>query len=198
MTEDKKKHTPKTQVEAEKSETPTQEEKSQPVEAAAEEETVQKIDPTTELKAELEKSNQQAREYLDLLQRERADFTNYKRRVERDQCQLKQNVAADLIKKYLVVMDDMARALKNKPAEGEAAAWADGFDLIYRKLQNILEAEGITAMNCENELFDPTRHEAITQEESTTHQSGQIIEVVQQGFMLGERVIRPALVRVAR
>jgi molecular chaperone GrpE len=193
MIDDKKKHTHKTKNENEKSEMP-----AQPTEIPVSEDKAQKVETSVELQEKLEKSNQQAKDYLDLLQRERADFTNYKRRVERDQNQLKQNVAADLLKKYLVVMDDMARALKNRPVEGEAEGWAAGIELIYRKLQNIIETEGITAMNCENELFDPTRHEAITQEDSSTHQSGQIIEVVQQGFMLGDRVIRPALVRVAR
>lgn len=146
----------------------------------------------------LEEVENRAKEYFDGWQRERADFANYKRRVERDQATLSQNIAAEVIKKYLVVLDDLDRAMKMRPTEGEAAAWADGIELIYRKLQNILEAEGIKRIPAENEEFDPMRHEAISYEESPDHQSGQIIGVVQEGYMLGDRVLRPARVRVAR
>ncbi|GAP05544.1 MAG TPA: nucleotide exchange factor GrpE [Anaerolinea thermolimosa] len=146
----------------------------------------------------LEEVENRAREYFDGWQRERADFANYKRRIERDQATLSQTIAAEVIKKYLVVLDDLDRAMKMRPTEGEAAAWADGIELIYRKLQNILEAEGIKRIPAENEEFDPMRHEAISYEESPDHQSGQIIGVVQEGYMLGDRVLRPARVRVAR
>ncbi len=96
--------------------------------------------------------------------------------------------------------------MKNRPAEGapagttagEAAAWANGIELIVRKLQAILEAEGVRRIPAETEEFNPTRHEAITHEDSPDHKSGEIIEVVQQGYTLGDRVLRPALVRVAR
>ena len=146
----------------------------------------------------LEEVENRAKEYFDGWQRERADFANYKRRIERDQATLSQNIAAEVIKKYLVVLDDLDRAMKMRPTEGEAAAWADGIELIYRKLQNILEAEGIKRIPAENEEFDPMRHEAISYEESPDHQSGQIIGVVQEGYTLGDRVLRPARVRVAR
>ena len=71
-------------------------------------------------------------------------------------------------------------------------------ELVYRKLISLVESSGVTQMQVENEAFDPTRHEAITHEDSPDHQSGEIIEVVQQGYMIGDRVLRPALVRVAR
>ena len=70
--------------------------------------------------------------------------------------------------------------------------------MIHRKLMTLLEQEGVRRMEAEKESFDPTRHEAIMLEDSPDHESGQIIEVIQQGYMLGDRVIRPALVRVAR
>jgi molecular chaperone GrpE len=74
----------------------------------------------------------------------------------------------------------------------------DGIELIYRKLQSILEAEGLKRIQAEGQMFDPNFHEAILQEPSEEHESGQIIAVVQNGYMLGERVIRPAQVRVAK
>jgi molecular chaperone GrpE len=150
------------------------------------------------LQRELEQTRSQCDEYFDGWQRERADFTNYKKRIERDNAQAYQNALTSVIKKYLVILDDLERALKTRPTEGDGATWADGVALIHRKLATLLEQEGIRRMEAEKEIFDPNRHEAIILEDSSDHESGQIIEVIQQGYLLGDRVIRPALVRVAR
>ncbi len=150
------------------------------------------------LKKELEEAQAKAKEYFDGWQRERADFSNYKRRIDREQATLSQNITAEVIKKYLLVLDDLSRAMKMRPTEGAVSAWADGIDLIFRKLQNILEAEGIRRIPAEEEEFNPLRHEAISMEESKDHESGRVIEVLQDGYTLGDRVIRPARVRVAR
>ncbi|MDD5370190.1 MAG: nucleotide exchange factor GrpE [Anaerolineaceae bacterium] len=150
------------------------------------------------IKKELEECRTQSTSYFDGWQRERADFSNYRRRIEREQVQAYQNAVGNVTKKFLVVSDDLSRALKNCPTGGEAAAWAEGLDLIYRKLQQLLESEGVQKMDATGEQFDPNRHEAISHEDSPDHESGQIIEVVQDGYLLGDRVLRPALVRVAR
>jgi molecular chaperone GrpE len=147
---------------------------------------------------ELEESRLKANEYLEGWQRTLADFSNYKKRVDRDQAQVYQNAAGTIIKRFIEVLDDLDRALKNRPQEGEGAVWANGIELIYRKLITILENEGVKAMDIQGQVFDPNLHEAITLEESANHESGQIIEVLQQGYMLGDRVLRPALVRVAK
>ncbi len=151
-----------------------------------------------ELNTELEKVRNESREYFEGWQRERADFANYKKRIERDQMQMAQAVNGTIIKKYLVVLDDLERALKNRPVEPEGAKWAEGIDLIYRKLQTILENENVKRIPAEDAEFDPNIHEAISHEDSPDHESGQVIEVLQQGYMLGDRVLRPALVRVAK
>lgn len=156
------------------------------------------ISNVDELKIELEKANQQAAENFEGWQRERADFLNYKKRIERDQITTLQAMKGDIYKKFLDVLDDLERALKAKPANGDGVAWAEGIECIYRKLLNSLEANGVTQMDAENKEFDPNLHEAITHEESPDHESGQIIEVIEQGYILGDRVIRPARVRVAR
>ena len=150
------------------------------------------------LRGELDQALDKAKENLDGWQRERADFMNYKKRVEREQSYLKENLAGEILKKYLVVLDDLERALKVRPTEGDAAAWADGIELVYRKLIGILESEGVKRIPAESEKFDPTRHEAITHEDSPDHESDDIIEVVRQGYTIADRVLRPALVRVAR
>jgi molecular chaperone GrpE len=147
---------------------------------------------------DMEQSRQKAQEYFDGWQRERADFLNYKKRLERDQEQRNNNFTMNFIKKYLVILDDLDRALKTRPMQGDGAGWSEGVELIYRKLQKYLEMEGVRPIPTDQKTFDPTLHEAITHEPSPDHESGEIIEVVQQGYMLGDRVLRPALVRVAQ
>lgn len=136
-------------------------------------------------------------EYLDGWQRSRADFANYKKRVDREQSVVYQNAASNILKRYLDVLDDLERALKNRPQEGDGATWAAGIELIYRKFLNILESEGVTQQQAQGAYFDPMLHEAISSEPHEDYDDGQIIEVIKNGYMQGERVLRPALVRVA-
>jgi molecular chaperone GrpE len=150
------------------------------------------------LRKELDEIRLKSDEYLEGWQRARAEFANFKKRIERERDQIQQNAAGNIIRRYLDVADDLERALKNRPQEGEGAAWAGGIELIYRKLLAVLAAEGVKPMEAEGQFFDPNLHEAISHEDSPDHESGQIIEVVQPGYMLGERVLRPASVRVAR
>lgn len=150
------------------------------------------------LKQELESTRSKSEEYLDGWQRSRAEFANYKKRVEREQAQIYQTTSSSIIKRYLEIIDDLERALNNRPQDGEGAVWADGVELIYRKFLSILENEGVFIMKAQGEQFDPNLHEAISSEENGEFKSGQIIEVVKQGYTQGERIIRPALVRVAR
>jgi molecular chaperone GrpE len=166
----------------------------QPVEIV-EQETLEENDT---LRQDLEQAQAKAEEYLDGWQRARAEFANYKKRVEREQAQVYQTAAGNILKRYLDVLDDMERALKNRPHKGEGKAWAEGIELIYRKLLTILENEGVKVMQAQGEMFDPNLHEAVTLEDNEQYESGQIIEVLQQGYTLGERVLRPAAVRVAR
>lgn len=149
-------------------------------------------------KAELEKATAQSATNLEGWQRERAEFLNYKRRIDREQLLQRQYLTGEVIKKYLVVLDDLDLALKNQPKEGEGAAWAEGISLITRKLQSIIDSEGIERINQDNVPFDPNLHEAISNEENLAFESGYIIEVVRQGYKLGDRILRPAMVRVAR
>ena len=135
-------------------------------------------------------------EYLDGWQRAIAEFSNYKKRIERDREQTQQNLTGSLVKRYLEVADDLERALKTRPQEGEGAAWANGVDLIYRKMLTILDSQGVKPMDALGQPFDPNRHEAIGQVENNVLPSGHIAEVVQSGYLMGERVLRPALVRI--
>ena len=154
----------------------------------------------TQLRSDLDAALAKANEYLEGWQRERAEFYNYKKRMEREQSQGSQNAFCNAVRRYLDIADDLARALKNKnrPAEGDGAIWAEGIDLIYKKLVGAFEADGVKMIDTDGKYFDPNLHEAISHEDSPAHDSGQIIEVVQPGYTLGDRVIRPARVRVAR
>jgi molecular chaperone GrpE len=136
-------------------------------------------------------------EYSDGWQRERADFTNYRNRILRDQETIKQNLTIDVVKKYLAVKDDIELALKNVPKNEENEDWLDGIRLIAQKLQNILDSEGVQRIPAENEIFDPNRHEAIASEDNPLFESGRVIEIIQQGYTIGDRVIRPARVKIA-
>lgn len=147
------------------------------------------------LEAQLTEAQNKAQEYLDALQRERADFVNYRRRVEQEKEQMAQWMTGETLKKILPVLDDLELALANRPA-GEP--WADGIELVYRKFQSILEKEGIVRIEAEGKPFDPNLHEAVMQEASETHASGTVIAVLRQGYLHGERVLRPSLVKVAQ
>ena len=139
-----------------------------------------------------------ADEYLDGWQRARAEFANYKKRIERDQEEARGRGAAALLAKILPIEDDLRRAVRERPESEGLAHWADGIELIQRKLEAVLEAEGVEIIPAEGVAFDPALHEAVTYEASNDHREGEIIEVIQQGYRLGERVLRPARVRVAR
>jgi molecular chaperone GrpE len=134
-------------------------------------------------------------EYKDGWARSQAEFQNYRKRIERDNELTYANMKGDIIKKVLPALDDLERALQNRPADD---AWASGIELIARKLQNILDNEGVKRIEAKGMAFDPTFHEAITHEPSDEVPSEHVIDVIQNGYMLGERVIRPALVRVAQ
>ncbi|RME06966.1 MAG: nucleotide exchange factor GrpE [Anaerolineae bacterium] len=149
------------------------------------------------LQTALEESKAQAAEYLDGWQRARAEFANYKKRIEREREQMQQNLAGEILKRYLPVVDDLELALKNRPQQGEGASWAEGIELIYRKMLSILEAQGVTPMQAEGQMFDPNLHEAVTRIQSDQHESDQIVEVVQQGYLIGDQVLRPARVVIA-
>ena len=148
-------------------------------------------------KEELAEAMAKADENLDGWQRAQADLANYRKRVEREREMTKDSIKTSVIKRYLDVSDDLVLALKNKPQEGEGAEWAEGIALISRKLETLLEGEGLTMIEADGQQFDPRVHEAVSQEDSEDHESGQIIDVLKPGYMLGDKVLRAALVRVA-
>ncbi|MCJ7717061.1 MAG: nucleotide exchange factor GrpE [Anaerolineales bacterium] len=149
------------------------------------------------LEISLDELKAKSEEYLDGWQRARAEFANYKKRVLREYTDIHQVARGEVIKLYLDIADDLERALQEKPETGEGETWAEGIGIIFQKLRTRLESEGIKPMNPIGEEFDPNIHEALMKEESDEYESGQIIEVMQEGYWIGDKVLRPALVRVA-
>ncbi len=151
------------------------------------------------LEKELSSLQAQVEEQQDGWLRTRADFDNYKKRVQRDAQRSHQDAVTSIIKVHLVIADDLERALKNKPEGKELAGWVNGIELIYQKLLNLIKNQGVERMDVNpGDEFDPNIHEAITQEEHPDYQDGQIIDIVQPGYQISDRIIRPAMVRVAR
>lgn len=165
-----------------------------PVEA----EPTEEVDELTALQQELEEQKAKAAEYLDGWQRARAEFANYKKRIEKEQEDMIKSANGAFIVKLLPIMDDFERAFQTLPLDLMGMTWLEGIALIQRKLQVLLEQEGVTVIESEGQMFDPTLHQAVTHEESEEHEEGQIMGEVQKGYKMGDKVLRPSLVRVAR
>jgi molecular chaperone GrpE len=150
------------------------------------------------LKAENEASRNQADEYLAALQRERAEFLNYKRRTSEDRERDLGLAAEDLIRKVLALADDFDRAIEARPDEIATDPWFEGISAIDRKLRTLLESEGVTAIDSSaGTPFDPREHDAIATVPGTDQTEGAIVEEIRRGYRLRDRVLRPALVAVA-
>lgn len=147
------------------------------------------------LRRQLEDAETKLAESVEGWRRSVADFQNYKKRIERDNEMMYVSMKGDIIKKVLPALDDLERALQNRPEDN---GWANGIELIARKLQSMLDSEGVKRIDAEGMEFNPNLHEAISHEPNEKVESGYVIAIVQNGYMLGERVIRPALVRVAQ
>lgn len=181
-------------------ETTVEEKPAGPEEVPAEEKAAEPeaVDETTALRQELESVKAQANEYLDGWQRARAEMANLRKRVEREQAEFTKLANASLIARILPVLDDFERASQTVPDNLRELTWVDGIILIWRKLQSILEAEGLQPIQAVGEQFDPLVHEAVVQEETAEHEDGQVISELQRGYKLHDRLLRPSLVKVAR
>jgi len=168
-------------------------------EAPAAEAEVSLMEQLDALRKELEQVRAQAQEYLEGWQRERAAFANYRKRVEAERAQFAAEATALFIRKLLPILDDFERALRTLPDNLRHLTWVEGVALIYRKLQLALESEGVRPIEVKpGDPFDPMLHEAVLYEPAEGFEDGQIVEELQRGYKLGERVLRPTLVKVAR
>ena len=148
--------------------------------------------------ARANEEHNRAEGYVALLKRERADFTNYRRRVEQERAERAQAAATDLICQLLPVLDALERALRAVPTELAGNQWVAGIRLIDRALQGTLEGAGLERISAEGQPFDPHVHEALVQEDAPERTAGEVVRELRPGYRLGERVLRPAQVSVAR
>jgi molecular chaperone GrpE len=150
------------------------------------------------LNGQLEEARKDSESYLTALQRERAEFLNFKRRTAEERVRDLGLAAEDLLRKVLTVADDFDLAIDARPASIATDPWFEGISAIDRKLRTLLDSEGVGRIDATpGRPFDPREHEAIANVPGTGRPEGEIVEEVRRGYRLRDRVLRPALVAVA-
>ena len=148
--------------------------------------------------ADPDELQKQRDEYYDLLLRKTAEFDNYRKRVERERQSASESAAASLIKELLPLVDDLERALKAEAGDEGAAAYRRGVELIHRRLLETLRQRGVKPIEALGEDFDPHYHQAVSYEPEEGRREGEVIEEFSRGYVLGDRLLRPAMVKVAK
>ena len=136
-------------------------------------------------------------EYRDLLLRKTAEFDNYRKRVERERREEAAAEVAELLESLLTILDDFERALATA-ADDNPEAYRAGIELIHRQLFDLLARNGVSTIDALGADFDPHVHEAVVTEQNSDRRDGEVIEELRRGYRLGERLLRPAMVKVAR
>ena len=153
-------------------------------------------------RAELKRLEGEVKELKEGLARRQADFENYRKRVERERTETYNRAVADIAAKLLPVLDNLKRALETE-ASVEAAEtdefrhFLSGVDLIYKQLNGVLDALGVKAIQAEGEHFDPHLHEAVVTEPTDDYEPDTVMQEIVRGYRLGDKLIRPSLVKVA-
>lgn len=151
-----------------------------------------------ELAQKLAAAEQQAEEYLDNWRRSVAELSNARKRMLREMEEFSRSASERVLEKLLPVLDDLDRALGAAPEDPADAEWVNGIRMIQRKLQGVLEGEGLVQIPAVGEQFDPELHHAVTHEETPGYSDGTIIAEVAKGYRLRDKVLRPTMVRVAK
>jgi molecular chaperone GrpE len=147
-------------------------------------------DPSDDLRRERD-------DYQDRWLRKTAEFDNYRKRIERERREQADQAVVNLMQELLLVVDDFDRALTIE-AGGEADAYRKGVELIHQKLHDLLRKRGVKAFDALGADFDPNIHQAVMHEASPDHREGEVIGEMQKGYMMGDRLLRPAMVKVAK
>ena len=137
-------------------------------------------------------------DFYDRLLRKTAEFDNYRKRVERDRQSMAEAVAADVVRDLLPLVDDLERALKAETGGEGGESYRKGVELIHRQLLDILRKRGVRPIEALGTDFDPHFHQAIAHEPAEGRRDGEVIEEFGRGYMLGDKLIRPAIVKVAK
>jgi molecular chaperone GrpE len=166
---------------------------AEPGEGAAE----QTAGETAQSGPESSRLQELAEEYQGRVLRVQADFDNFRRRTLKEKEELAQYATAKLVTELLPVLDNFERALATAPDAGDAEAFTKGVGMIFRQLDGVLKAEGVQAMETVGQPFNPEFHQAIMQVESDEYEEGIVTEEVQKGYLLKDKVLRPAMVKVS-
>jgi molecular chaperone GrpE len=137
-------------------------------------------------------------DYYERLLRTTAEFDNYRKRVERDRQAMAESAAADLVRDLLPLVDDLERALKANAGADGGDGYRRGVELILRQLLETLRKRGVRAIEAMGADFDPHYHEAVAYEPAQGRREGEVIEEFARGYMLGDRLLRPSMVKVAK
>jgi len=146
----------------------------------------------------MEELQRQRDEFYDLLLRKTAEFDNFRKRTERDRQAQAEAAAADLLGELLPLVDDLERARTADAGSEGAEAYRRGVELIHRQLTETLRKRGVRPIEAAGADFDPHYHQAVSYEPSTGHRDGEVIEEFRRGYMLGDRLLRPSMVKVAK
>jgi molecular chaperone GrpE len=149
------------------------------------------------LQARISDAEQKRDEYLDLLQRTRADFENYQKRALREMIQERKYAHADLAHDLLAALDNLDRATNASKQGGDQSPLAQGVTLVQTQLLDILRRHGITRIEAQGKPFDPNQHQAVMQQPAPDVPPNSVVQVLEQGFMIHDRVLRPAKVIVS-
>jgi molecular chaperone GrpE len=147
--------------------------------------------------SKIERLSREAAEMRDLAQRKQAEFENFRKRMERERADLARYAGADVVREILPVLDNLERAVKSAGGASDPQL-REGIAIIHRQLQEALTRLGLSEVESEGRLFDPHVHEAVSQTETEDHPEGAILEVFQKGYVFKDRMLRPAMVSVAR
>jgi molecular chaperone GrpE len=150
------------------------------------------------LEEQLAEAKAESAKNLDGWQRASAEFVNYRKRIDKERTETYAIAAVDTFKKILPIIDDLDRAVGFIPADRQDDKALEGFKQIHRKFLNMLEATGMKQINPVGEVFDPAFHEAIGQDEDAGKPANTVTTVLQKGYLYGDKVLRAALVRVAK
>jgi molecular chaperone GrpE len=143
-------------------------------------------------------AQRQRDEYYDLLLRKQAEFDNYRKRVERERQMASDAAAASMLEELLPLMDDLDRALKVEATGDAAESYRRGVEIIHRQLADILRKRGVRPIEALGADFDPYYHQAVSYDPVEGRRDGEIIEEFRRGYMLGDRLLRPSMVKVAK
>jgi molecular chaperone GrpE len=143
--------------------------------------------------AVIEKLMAQRDEYLDQLQRSRAEFINYRKRTDQERIRLGEIITANTLEQFLPVLDDFDRAMEAVPEDQAGSGWISGIAMIHTKLRGLLERAGVKEVDGVNAPFDPSVHEAVATEPGT--RGDVVVEVYRKGYKLGDTLLRAAMVK---